>query len=107
MTTRHASTPRAAASRVSSIVSAVFEEPVPAMTFARAPTSVNDTLEQVELLAVRERWGFAGRPGDDETIGSMLDEMGGESPSRRHIQRAIGSERGHHGGENLSETWRS
>ena len=48
--------------------------------------------DQLEALVVRECRRLAGRGGDDEPVGAVLDEVRGQFPEALVVHRAVGVE---------------
>src|SRR6266545_7459722 len=53
---------------------------------------VDRDAEQLEPLDVAEGWALAGRPGDDEPIGTTLDEVLREFAEALDVDRSVGLE---------------
>src|SRR5207253_2966757 len=59
--------------------------------------------EELELLVVRQRGALARRPGDDDPVRAVVDEVGRELPEPLHVDRPFRVERRDHGGEDFTE----
>ena len=59
--------------------------------------------EELELLVVRQRGALARRPGDDDPVRAVVDEVGRELPEPLHVDRPVRVERRDHGGEDFTE----
>ena len=59
--------------------------------------------EQVEALRVGQRRALAGRAGDDDAVGAVLDEVARESLERVEVDRTVLVERRHDRGQDVAE----
>ena len=59
--------------------------------------------EQVEPLAVRQRRALAGRAGDDDPVGAVVDQVRGELLERVEVDRPVRPERGDDRRQNTAE----
>ena len=77
--------------------------PVPATTAALVADRLERRAEQVEPLAVRQRRALAGRPGDDDAVRAVLDEVARERLERVEVDAAVGVERRDHRRQHVAE----
>ena len=59
--------------------------------------------EEVEPLVVGERRALAGRAGDDDAVGAVLDEVPRQPLERVEVDRAVLAERRHDRGQDVAE----
>ena len=74
-------------------------EPVPATTVARPPELVHAGLEQAQLLLVVEGRRLAGRAGDHDAVGAVVDQMAHQAAGGALVDGAAVVERRHHRGQ--------
>ena len=59
--------------------------------------------EELDPLCVGERRRLAGRPGDDNAVGAVLDEVRAEPPEGLEVDAEVRLERCDDGGQNFAE----
>ena len=64
---------------------------------------VEHRLEQRELLVVGQRRRLAGRAGEHEAVGAVVDEVAGERARRGDVERAVVAERRDHRRDDATE----
>ena len=67
---------------------------MPATTVAWSPDSLDRGAKEVEPLLVGEGRALAGRAGDDDPVGAVLDEVAREPLERVEVDRLVLAERG-------------
>ena len=66
---------------------------MPATTVASLADRLERGAEEVEPLVVGERRALAGRAGDDDPVGAVVDEVAREALERVEVDRAVLAER--------------
>ena len=76
---------------------------MPATTVASVADRLDRGAEEVEPLLVGQVRALARRPGDDDAVRAVVDEVAGEALKRVEVDRLVLPERGHDRGEDVAE----